>query len=139
MNVRNMLVNAPPSPPRENRWGCVCGVNLCKRMASYCFNMERSKENKVSLRDGKDRTARPYGKSSKESFCVCPEMAAGFALYTLDPCFAVPDPPFLAYLALVEPFPLVCEHGADDVAGVLNHHLSGLNGSLAEQPATMDG
>ena len=67
-------------------------------------------------------------------------MAVGFAFYTLAPCFAVPDLLLpLSYLALVEPFPLVCEHGADDVPGVLNHHLSGLNGSLAEQPTTMDG
>lgn len=43
------------------------------------------------------------------------------------------------YLAVVILFPLVSLDGADDVAGILNHHLTCINVSLTEKTPAMDG
>ena len=44
----------------------------------------------------------------------------------------------MADLAVVVFLPLVGQHGADDVAGVLDHHLARLDVPLAEQAAAVD-
>ena len=41
-------------------------------------------------------------------------------------------------LAVIVFLPLIRQHRADDVAGVLDHHLSSLDVPLAEKPATMN-
>lgn len=44
-----------------------------------------------------------------------------------------------AHLAVVILLSLVGLDGADDVAGILNHHLSCINVSLTEKPAAVNG
>jgi hypothetical protein len=43
------------------------------------------------------------------------------------------------HLAVIVLLTLVCLDGADDVAGVFNHHLSCIDVSLTEKTPTMDG
>ena len=45
----------------------------------------------------------------------------------------------VTHLAVVVLLPLVSQNGADDVAGVFDHHLSGLDVPLAEEAAAVDG
>lgn len=40
--------------------------------------------------------------------------------------------------AIIIFLPLICQDGADDRAGVLDHHLPGLNVPFAEESTTMN-
>lgn len=44
-----------------------------------------------------------------------------------------------AHLAVVILLSLVSLDGTDDIAGILNHHLTCINVSLTEKPSAMDG
>ena len=45
---------------------------------------------------------------------------------------------YINHLAFIVLFTLVCQQGADDFTGVLNHHLAVVDVALAEQPSPMN-
>lgn len=44
-----------------------------------------------------------------------------------------------SHLPIIILLPLVCQNGANDYAGVLNHHFTSVDVSLTEQPSPMNG